>query len=787
MSAGWLYGVGSNQFFQLGTGANTGIKYELTAIADSNGNTEREWKYIHAGDRHSFAIKTDGTLWAWGSNDHGQLGFGDTTARNVPTKVGTDTDWKKVVACGVNEYGFSLGIKENGDLYVWGYNASGQLGLGDTNTRNIPTKLGDYKWTDVAGGDYHSVASKYENYVGNTIWAWGKNDFSQLGSPNSSKSFDRTNSLIPRRIADSNYDNNSYITHALLEVQYVGGNNLMHIDGILTEKHKLKVNVENLYGNNPAYVEIFTVYDGYNDGTYKKWKAKGWERKLKVICIGAGGGGGSAPEEKFLHMTSAGGGGGGGAIAMAEFLASPMRVSGAQDNAAVFYGIPKEVDIYVGIGGYSSKAIQVNDRIIELQNELVQIAKVYQDEIDIKRPMIRELLIEMQKLPKDNYGVPIETPEFLALRDERNAIIGRVAELEGLIYQLSITSPQILEIQSIQTELAKLGTNGVNGGFSRFGEYLIAAGGDGGKGGKSVRVDVYYDKFLENLKFSKDNILARQKTISELLSSDGGKGGGKEIILKSMDTIRGKYKLYPFKASNTPNSGLSSTYLPGGNGGMGSLGYNNTSGLTTLTTFVNIYNEWVASNSPNLQYEIAYMGEAILSYLVVNGNPDYDQNGESVFYSCTGGGGGFGLGGSIFGTKYSNEFGTDYKTVAAMLPQSLKSGMDVNLLEVKDYINQITQQPVVVKRTNVNGAGFKMGLGGDGGSIESVRVDSVYSTVVEPQIDFYPQFQVRRNGGFPGGGGGGGTPSSDVWNNSWNSNIRGGGDGADGVVIVIGM
>ncbi|MDI6642051.1 MAG: hypothetical protein QME68_07060, partial [Elusimicrobiota bacterium] len=69
------------------------------------------WKSVSCGEYHTIAIKTDGTLWAWGNNSMGQLGLGDNTDRNTPTQVGTDTNWSSV-SCG---YYHTLAIKtENG-------------------------------------------------------------------------------------------------------------------------------------------------------------------------------------------------------------------------------------------------------------------------------------------------------------------------------------------------------------------------------------------------------------------------------------------------------------------------------------------------------------------------------------------------------------------------------------------------------------------------------------------------------------------------------------------------
>ena len=79
-----------------------------------------------AGTNHTLAVRTDGTLWAWGDNSYGQLGDGTTTARLVPTQVGTATDWQSVAAGGEH----TLAVRTDGTLWAWGSNSYGQLGDG---------------------------------------------------------------------------------------------------------------------------------------------------------------------------------------------------------------------------------------------------------------------------------------------------------------------------------------------------------------------------------------------------------------------------------------------------------------------------------------------------------------------------------------------------------------------------------------------------------------------------------------------------------------------------------
>jgi alpha-tubulin suppressor-like RCC1 family protein/uncharacterized protein YjdB len=168
---GSLWAWGEGPFGALGLG-NTTRRYVPTRVgADS------DWATVAAGSTHSLAVKADGGLWAWGHNSQGQLGLGDTTNRNVPTRIGTANDWA-VVSAGNSLSGSSLAIKTDGSLWAWGYNLYGQLGLGDTSRRILPTRVGaDNDWVAVAVGGNHSLALKADG----GLWAWGNNNTGQLG------------------------------------------------------------------------------------------------------------------------------------------------------------------------------------------------------------------------------------------------------------------------------------------------------------------------------------------------------------------------------------------------------------------------------------------------------------------------------------------------------------------------------------------------------------------------------------------------------------------------------
>ena len=178
---------GANQYGQIGLG------FPLYRCSPEQLGTVGGWAQVDAGLSHAGGVRDDGTLWMWGSNGWGELGF--PGAANAPTQVGTDTDWK-AVSCGAFTDGdFTAAVKTGGTLWAWGANSAGQLGLGDTTLREVPVQVGtDSDWTTVACSDGvgdrgrqlygdpftiddHTLALKADG----SLWAWGANDYGQLG------------------------------------------------------------------------------------------------------------------------------------------------------------------------------------------------------------------------------------------------------------------------------------------------------------------------------------------------------------------------------------------------------------------------------------------------------------------------------------------------------------------------------------------------------------------------------------------------------------------------------
>ncbi|MFT4186036.1 MAG: hypothetical protein QM613_02240, partial [Micrococcaceae bacterium] len=192
---GQLYAWGYNYYGQLGTTTNSGTTTpNPTLTLLDSGSTG--WTAIAAGFSHSLGIK-NGVLYAWGINQYGQLGTttnsGTTTANSTPIKIDSgSTTWTAVAAGQVH----SLGIKNN-VLYAWGQNSYGQLGTttnsGASTANSTPIKIdsGSTTWTAVAAGQYHSLGIK-----NSTLYAWGRNNYGQLGNGTSNTTANPTPTLI---------------------------------------------------------------------------------------------------------------------------------------------------------------------------------------------------------------------------------------------------------------------------------------------------------------------------------------------------------------------------------------------------------------------------------------------------------------------------------------------------------------------------------------------------------------------------------------------------------------
>ena len=171
---GTLWSWGYNAYGQLGVNNTANRFTPVTTLLGGN-----NWKSISCGFYHTTALKTDGTLWTWGRNNFGQLGVNDTTSRSTPvTTLLGGTNWKSIAG----RFYHTVALKTDGTLWSWGSNSYGQLGVNNTTSRSTPvtTLLGGTNWKSITSGGYHTVALKTDG----TLWNWGDNTYGDLGVNN---------------------------------------------------------------------------------------------------------------------------------------------------------------------------------------------------------------------------------------------------------------------------------------------------------------------------------------------------------------------------------------------------------------------------------------------------------------------------------------------------------------------------------------------------------------------------------------------------------------------------
>ena len=168
---GSLWGWGWNESGQLGLGAGSA---ERTAYPQQI--SKDQWTMVASGKAYAFFLKADGTLWAAGDNSKGVQGTGDGSAHKVLTQIGTDNDWVYVNT--TRFFGYSaFAIKADGTMWAWGEGETCALGLGNFSNKATPTKVGeDTNWKKVTVGAAHGMALKTDG----SLWMWGWNERGQL-------------------------------------------------------------------------------------------------------------------------------------------------------------------------------------------------------------------------------------------------------------------------------------------------------------------------------------------------------------------------------------------------------------------------------------------------------------------------------------------------------------------------------------------------------------------------------------------------------------------------------
>ena len=168
---GTLYAWGNNHHGKLGLNQNQNDSgFSRSSPAQVPGTT---WSIVSALPSGGGAVKTDGTLWMWGSNGSGNLGQGNLTQYSSPVQV-PGTTWGKTTLTFPNGNNAMANIKTDGTLWMWGDNSEGQLGQNDRTSCSSPKQVPGTTWRSITtiGDSMVYIATKTDG----TLWAWGKND-----------------------------------------------------------------------------------------------------------------------------------------------------------------------------------------------------------------------------------------------------------------------------------------------------------------------------------------------------------------------------------------------------------------------------------------------------------------------------------------------------------------------------------------------------------------------------------------------------------------------------------
>ena len=184
---GTIYAWGKNEYGQLGNDSTINSPVPVAVKTTGTPMDGKKIIQIHAGYEHSLALASDGTVYTWGRNNFGQLGKNDATDAHIPAAVwtlGTPMAGKIIVqlAAGNSQ---SIALASDGTVYTWGWNQHGQLGNGTTMNSRIPvavvtagTPLAGKTISQIAAGNAHALAMTDDG----TMYTWGWNRYGQLGN-----------------------------------------------------------------------------------------------------------------------------------------------------------------------------------------------------------------------------------------------------------------------------------------------------------------------------------------------------------------------------------------------------------------------------------------------------------------------------------------------------------------------------------------------------------------------------------------------------------------------------
>lgn len=207
-NTGRVFSWGDNENGEVGNGGAAVVVTPTDITANFDLDDGDQITQLVVGWKQSFVLTKLGKIYAWGSNEYGQLGFGDNVTRRKPEQLSYAFDGV-VIAMATDSH--TVAVTDKGKVYSWGFNGSGQLGNGSTSNSSTPVDItshfGGAKITKVWAGSNNSFALS----DGGVLYAWGNNEMGELGISRGTFGNSNATKNVPTALASNAFGNSAVV------------------------------------------------------------------------------------------------------------------------------------------------------------------------------------------------------------------------------------------------------------------------------------------------------------------------------------------------------------------------------------------------------------------------------------------------------------------------------------------------------------------------------------------------------------------------------------------------